>query len=116
MGKKRRLLSGKRKFASKHRNHPRMRALWASDTDTATVSEVVAPVSNAHIQEIVEKVVQVEADTAAVDVVEVSPQVVVSEAELQSDVETAPVVKAATKKSRTAKKRSTRKTTTTAKK
>ena len=47
MGKKRRMLSATKKFAAKHSNHPRMRAiLAASETETVTkepVIKVVAP-------------------------------------------------------------------------
>lgn len=44
MGKKRRIQSAKAKFASKHRNHPRMRLL-AEDSEDSTTATVSLPTS-----------------------------------------------------------------------
>ena len=108
MGKKRRMLSATKKFAVKHSNHPRMRAILAA-TETTTPEPVIKAVPPTP-----KTVAKVE----MAPVIEATPEVVTEEviaAPIEEIVITTPKLKAKTAALKPTTKATTKKKATTRK-
>ncbi len=117
MGKKRRMLSATKKFAAKHRNHPRMRAILAAAETTTPepaikatppTPKTVAKVEMAPVPEPTPEVVTEEVITAPIE------ETVTTTPKLKAKTTTKTAAPKTTTKSTPKKKATTRKTRTKA--